>query len=201
MMPEPPPGWVPPPGWPGPDLAGGLPETGPLTPMADESVPGDGDELVSEDPDPRWTTDFHGLLYLGALRARFAWNGHVFRIRTLRSNEELIVAQLGSAWAETMGGTRAHAIAMVAMCVESIDGHPMPAPLGEQDAGSIGWAEERFRYAGRWYSYTIDAIFERYLELEGRVREIMAGLGKGSAPAGPTPGLISTSSSPSGEDS
>jgi hypothetical protein len=177
------------------------PLPGPLTPMADESVPGPEQELIPEDPDPRWRTDFHGLLYLGALRARFTWLGHVFRIRTLRSDEELIVAQLGRDWAETMGGARAHAIAMVALSVESVDGHPMPSPLGEQDAGSIGWAEERFRYAGRWYSYTIDAIFERYLELEGRVREVMAELGKGSAPT--EPGLVSTSisTSPPGEAS
>lgn len=192
-----PPGWIPPPGW----DPGEPPLPGPFTPLADETTPGEGDALAYEEPDPRWRVNFHGLLYLGALRARFAWQGHVFRIRTLRSDEELIVAQLGSAWAETLGGTRAHAIAMVAMCVESIDGQPMPSPLGEQDAGSIGWAEERFRYAGRWYSYTIDAIFERYLELEGHVREVMAELGKGSAPPGPTPDLISTSPSPSSEDS
>jgi hypothetical protein len=178
-----------------PDEEPGLPE-GPFTPAADESVPGQGQELAFEEPDPRWRTDFHGLLYLGALRARFTWLGHVIRIRTLRSNEELIVAQLGKDWAETMGGARAHAVAMVALAVESIDGQPMPSPLGEQDAGSIGWAEERFRYASRWYSYTIDAIFERYLELEARVREVMAELGKGSAPLGPEPALTSTSTSP-----
>ena len=173
----------------------------PPVPAADESVPGPGQEQDFEDPDPRWRTDFHGLLYLGALRARFSWMGHVIRIRTLRSNEELIVAQLGQAWAETMGGARAHAVAMVALAVESVDGQPLPSPLGEQDAGSIGWAEERFRYAGRWYAYTIDHIFERYLELEGRVREVMAELGKGSAPPGPEPELTSTSTSPPGGDS
>ena len=180
-----------------PDEEQELPE-GPFTPAADESVPGQGQELDFDEPDPRWRTDFHGLLYLGALRARFTWLGHVVRIRTLRSNEELIVAQLGSAWAETMGGARAHAVAMVALAVESIDGQPMPSPLGEQDAGSIGWAEERFRYAGRWYSYTIDVFFERYLQLEARVREVMAELGKGSAPPGPEPVLPSTSTLPGG---
>jgi hypothetical protein len=183
-----------------PDEEQGFPE-GPLTPAADESVPGQGQELDFDDPDPRWRADFHGLLYLGALRGRFTWLGHVIRIRTLRSNEELIVAQLGRDWAETMGGARAHAIAMVALSVESVDGQPLPSPLGEQDAGSIGWAEERFRYAGRWYSYTIDVIFERYLELEARVREVMTELGKGSAPPGPEPELTSTSTSPPGGDS
>jgi hypothetical protein len=175
------------------------PLPGPV-PMADEAVPGPGDELEPEDPDPRWRTDFHGLLYLGALRARFSWLGHVFRIRTLRSDEELIVAELGKMWQDTMGGARAHAIAMVALAVESVDGVPMPSPLGEQ-SGSIGWAEERFRYAGRWYSYTIDAVFERYLELEGRVRAVMDELGKGSAPTGPEPASTSTSTSPPGAGS
>jgi hypothetical protein len=176
------------------------PLPGPLTPLADESVPGPDQELEPDDPDPRWRTDFHGLLYLGALRARFSWLGHVFRIRTLRSDEELIVAELGKHWQDTMGGARAHAIAMVALSVESVDGHPLPSPLGE-DSGSIGWAEERFRYIGRWYSYTIDTVFSRYLELESRVRTVMDEMGKGSAPTEPGPVSTSTSTSPPGEGS
>lgn len=183
-----------------PDEEFGPPLPGPVTPAADESVPGPGQEMEFEDPDPRWHADFHGLLYLGALRGRFAWLGHVFRIRTLRSDEELIVAELGKMWQDTMGGARAHAIAMVALSIESVDGRPLPSPIGEHD-GSIGWAEERFRYAGRWYSYTIDHVFSRYLELEARVRVVMDELGKGSAPMEPGLASTSTSTSPGGEGS
>lgn len=177
----------------------------PGTPLADESVAGEREELKPSPPDPRWQADFHGLLYVGALRASFAYLGHKITIRTLRTHEELIAAQLAHDWAETLGGTRAHAVAITALCVETIDGQPMPVPLGEQDAGTTGWAEQKFRYAGRWYAYTIDAIFSRYLELEGRARAVISELGKGSAPegSGPTSGLMSSSpdagdSSPAG---
>lgn len=174
---------------------------GVTTPQADEDLPGEGQELEPSGTDPRWKTDFHGLLYLGALRASFRYLGHKITIRTLRTHEELIAAQLSHEWAETLGGARAHATAIAALCVEAIDGQAMPTPLGEQSAMGTGWAEERFRYAGRWYPFTIDAIFSRYLELEGRARHVADELGKDSAPEESGQTSASASASPTGSGS
>jgi hypothetical protein len=184
-----------------PPLPGGMPFPGPATPAADETVPGQGEALEPRAPDPRWKLDFHGLLYLGALRASFRYLGHRISIRTLTSYEELVAAQLSKEWAETLGGTRAHAIAVVCLCVDSVDHQAMPTPLGEESATNTGWADERFRYASRWYPYTIDEIFSRYLELEGRARAVIEELGKGSAPPESGPESAGTSGSLPAEDS
>jgi hypothetical protein len=166
-------------------------------PLADEHFPSPEQEIALGDLDPRWRTDYHGLLYLGALTGKFSYLGHSFVIRTLRSDEELLVAQLAQPWVNTVGQVRAHAIAMVALCTQLVDGRPLPVPIGEQQAGNTGWAEQRFLYCRRWYAMVIDEIFNRYLELEGRARKIVDDLGKGQAPADPGQDSSSTSASPS----
>jgi hypothetical protein len=171
-------------------------------PMADASVPGEGEAINVRDPDPRWAQDFHGLLYLGALRGDFRYLGHRIDIRTLRGSEELMIAILTREWADTMGFARAHATAMAALCTEAVDGQSLPVPLGET-SDDMAWARDRFRYAQRWYPFTVDIIFERYLELEGRMRKVIDELGKGPAPGGPpqTPGSSTRSGSPGAEGS
>jgi hypothetical protein len=155
--------------------------------------------LNFEDPDQAaWSEDFSGLLFMGALRGWFEWCGHVISIRTITTDEELLVAQLTREYEGGIGGTKAYATALAGLCVESIDHQPMPVPLGEHPNAPYKWALERFNYAKRWYPPTIDAIFDSYLRLESRQREVMAGLGKSSAQEdGATPGLSARSASPS----
>lgn len=183
-----------PPLLPPPDPGTPLPQHSPA-PAADEGVPGEGERISVRDPDPRWKQDFHGLLYLGALRGEFRYLGHKISIRTLQTSEELILALLTREHAETMGYARAHATGIAALAVEAVDGKPMPVPLGETDDKEIAWARDRYRYAQRWYPFTIDAIFDRYLELEQRAREVLQQLGKSPAPDGATPTSSPTSGS------
>lgn len=125
-----------------------------------------------------WREDFTGLLVLGSLHAWFDWCGHRIVIRTLSTDEELLAARLISDVEGSMGGMKAYATATAGLCVESIDGHPMPVPLGEDPDKPWAWAQQRFGYARRWYPPTIDAIFDGYLQLETRQREVLANLGK-----------------------
>ena len=149
------------------------------------SVPlADGTEAGPSEPDyEAWMADFHGLLKLGYLSSTFSWCGHRFVIHTLRTDEELIISSMIREWQDTVGGTKAYAAAMVAMCVDFVDGQPLPIPLGE-DTRSDRWARERFNYVQRWYPWTIDAIFEEYNVLEARVKKVILEMGKGPAPAG-----------------
>lgn len=143
-----------------------------------------------------WQEDFTGLLTLGELHAWFDWCGHRISIRTLSTAEELIVAHLMREHEGSMGGMKAYATATSGLCVEAIDGQPMPVPLGEDPGKPYSWAVQRFNYAQRWYPPTIDAILNAYLELEKRQRAVLAGLGKASAPGAPaTPGLSDSSES------
>lgn len=156
-------------------------------------------EVHAEDPDyAAWQQDFAGLLALGALRAWFDWCGHRIHIRTLTTDEELLVAQLTREFEGALGGPKAYATATSGLCVDSVDHQPMPAPLGEHPNQQYKWALERFNYARRWYPPTIDAILDAYLQLEARQRQILRNLGKASAPgAAATPGLSARSGSPS----
>ena len=162
----------------------------------EETVPAaSGDPARFGEPDGRWRRDFDGLLYLGALTSEFEYLHHTICIRTLTTDELLIVAQLTAEWDATIGGTRAYATAMCAMAMTSADGQPMPSPLGD-GGDSIEWARQRFRWARRLYPYTIDAVYNRYVELEARVQEVLAGLGKASGRADATPGSNGPSASP-----
>lgn len=153
---------------------------------------------VEKHDEAAWREDFSGLLFMGALRGWFEWCGHRIAIRTITTDEELLVAQLTREYEGGIGGTKAYATALAGLCVDAIDHQPMPVPLGEHPNAPYKWALERFNYARRWYPATIDAIFDSYLVLENRQREVMAGLGKSSAQEdGATPGLSARSASPS----
>jgi hypothetical protein len=149
-----------------------------------------------------WREDFSGLLALGLIRGWFEWCGHRITLRTLTTDEELLVSQLTREFEGGIGGTKAYATAICGLSVDSVDHQPMPVPLGEHPNQPYKWALERFNYARRWFPPTIDAIFDAYLRLEIRQREVMAELGKASAPGdGATPGLSARSASPAGGDS
>lgn len=146
-----------------------------VTPPPAGTPQGAGADTVPETGgfDPRYRDDFEGLTFLGALEARFSLLGHRFVLRTLTTHELLAVGRVLKGYDETIGGTRAYATAMVAMSTVSVDGVPMPVPIAET-GGDLAWAQQRFDYvAARWYPFVIDAVYERYLILEGRVQKVL----------------------------
>lgn len=137
---------------------------------------GDGDDTPNETGpfDPRYKEDFEGLAFLGALEARFSYIGHRFHIRTLTVNEILAVAQVMKEHVGTVGEMRAHATAMVALSVVSVDGIGLPAPF-EEGGSEYAWAQQRFDYVkAKWFPFTVDYVYERYLLLEARVNQVLA---------------------------
>ena len=149
---------------------------------------------VDEVDDAGWRADLTGLLTLGCLSGWFDWCGHRIAIRTLTTDEELIVAQLIREYEGGLGSAKAYATAVAGLCVESVDRQPMPVPLGEHPNRPYQWALQRFNYARRWYPPTIDAIFDVFLQLEIRQKAVITELGKAS-PQGEsaTPGLSASS--------
>lgn len=171
------------------DPAGGFPDES--LPSATSVQPEDGRLEVTIHPPEmeEWQQDFTGLLNLGSIRCHFDWCGHRISLRTLTTEEELLVGQLMKEHEGSMAGMKAYATATAALAVEAIDGKSMPVPLGEDPSRPFAWASQRFSYACRWYPPTIDAILEAYLQLEVRQREVISQMGKASAQAaGVTPG-------------
>lgn len=140
------------------------------TPLAE------GKDTENDEPkpfDPRYTEDFEGLMYLGALEARFHFTGHKIHIRTLTVDELLAAARIIKDYEGTVGDTRAYATALVAMCTVSVDGVGLPIPI-EEGGNEYAWAYQRFDYVkARWFPFTIDYIYERYLLLEERSRSVL----------------------------
>lgn len=174
------------------DLPGGLP------PLQDIPQATGTSELAVDEPAGDWKQDFHGLLHIGALSASFEYLGHKIAIRTLTTDEELIVGQLTAEYSGTIAEPKAYQLALICMAVQSIDGQALPLPLGE-GTDQIAWARERFAYARRWYPFTLDIIHTRYLELEGRVRVVLDEMGKASPGTGP--GSNGNAGSPSERES
>lgn len=122
--------------------------------------------------DERYKQDFEGLAFLGALEARFDYIGHRFHIRTLTTDEILAVAMITKQYEGTIGDTKAYATAMVALCTVSVDGMGLPHPY--QESTDYAWAFERFNYVkAKWFPWTVDYVYERYLLLEDRVRAVL----------------------------
>lgn len=160
----------------------------PLAPPASSDAPQDFPEAHAESDvtapgvtfDERHKEPFNGLMYLGALTKTFTWAGHEFHIRTLTTQEILIVAKLTAEFRGTLAEDRAYVSAVVALAVQSVDGTPLPFPYKESSIGHE-WAEQRFNHVtGNWFAYTIDAVYGEYLALEGKAREVVTAMGNPS---------------------
>ncbi|PPS89479.1 hypothetical protein [Streptomyces sp. MH60] len=140
----------------------------------------DGTDLPSFDQG--YAEPFKGLTYLGALTKEFSWLGHTFVIRTLGLDDQLAIAQVAAKYKD--GGEQlAYTTAVVAMCVDSVDGESLPSPYGE-DQDLAEWAHRRFGYVkANWYQPTINRVWQEYLELEDKVAEVVEAMGKAFGPA------------------
>lgn len=164
------------------------------TPLADGETP---QEVIF---DEKWKDPFYGLAYLGAASRTFEWLGHKFVIRTLTTDEELIIASIIKDWKDTIGFDRAYYTAIAALAVETVDGRGLPTPIGE--GPGYGWAIDRFNFVkARWFRAIIDKVAEQYLILESEVRAVLEEMGKAFGQEDQTPGLSESSASSTAEAS
>lgn len=170
-----------------------------LAPETDGSLPGPDVEALPSF-DEKYLEDFNGLMYLGALAHHFQWMGHKIVIRTLTPDEYLLVALLTKPYAGTIGEALAYTTAVVALCVDSVDGSPLPTPI--EATSDLAWATQRFNYVkSHWFKPTIDLVYGEFLGLEVRVNAVLDAMGKAYGWEGSTLGSGENSGSPSVEDS
>lgn len=128
--------------------------------------------------DPRFRQDFEGLLYLGYLEDDFHWMGHHFVLRTYNTNDVLEIGLLHAKYAGTMGDAKAWQALVCAASVVSVDGKSLPRPISNEPEDTE--LANKFRYILKWFPLTIDAVYEKSLELEMRVRQVLDAMGKAS---------------------
>lgn len=129
--------------------------------------------------DQRFTEEFNGLLFVGALTDTFTWLGHEFVIRTLTTGELAEVALAVKKYGDTDAALKVWQAAVVAACVMTVDGRPMPLPL-TNDPNDTEFLN-RFRFVMRsWFPPTLDAVYQRYYNLELTVRRVIEAMGNHS---------------------
>jgi hypothetical protein len=121
--------------------------------------------------------DFERLMTLGRLSDDFEWMGHLFVIETMPIDFILEIGLITKPFVGTLSELKAYQTAVVAACTKTVDGRPVAIPLNA-DAGSNEELRDRFVAVRRWYSPTIDYVYEQYLLLEDRVEKVMAAVGK-----------------------
>lgn len=129
--------------------------------------------------DPRCREDFEGLLYIGALTAKFSWLGHTFVIRTLKTDEVIEIGLLTKDYLSTDAWGKAYQAAVLGASVLTVDGKEPPLPLTAEKDDTL--LRTRMEYVMRsWFPPTLDAVYERYGRLEVKAREVIAAMGNRS---------------------
>ena len=176
---------------PGPE-ASSLPPLHPTEPHPEEQTPEAGseegpssDEALPEF-DSQFREPFEGLLFIGALTRRFTWMGHEFTIRTINADEMMEIGLVTRDFSGTVGEIRAYTTSVVAACLLTIDGKPMPQPITSDVADTP--LRNRFDWVKRLYPLTIDTIYNEYLALENVANQVVEAMGKVSLPRVLTPG-------------
>lgn len=150
----------------------------PLDPPGDESSD-PTDAHRGESFDPRYREEFEGLLFLGSLSKSFSWMHHDFRIKTIGTDEALAISLVIQPWVRSQGEVKAYQAAAVAACLLEVDGKPLPHPLTRDVTPDR--LTPRFEWVLRNYQpVVIDMIYGQIMELENKVVEILAAMGKAS---------------------
>jgi hypothetical protein len=156
--------------------------TGPAF-LPDQSLsPEPEPEPIEEDVpefDARHREPFRGLLYVGALTETFELFGHSFLIGTPTQTERLQIGQVIQPWQGTVTGEIAYQTALVAAYLVEIDGVKLPEPVLNNPKETA--LHDRFRWCSEnLRRVVIDEIFTRCLELDGKVDDVLAAMGKAS---------------------
>jgi hypothetical protein len=150
----------------------------PARPVPQTGAEGDDDDLLAQF-DPRWTDEMEGLLYVGRVTHEFNLGGHRITIATPEAQDSLKAAILVKQYQETAGALRALTIAALATCLVKVDGHVLPRGVMADGSDDM---EARFNWVSKLHTAVIDGIYREYEDLEIRVGEAIASLGKGAAP-------------------
>jgi hypothetical protein len=113
-----------------------------------------------------------GLVMVGALRDQVSVAGHTVAIRTLKIGEELEASLLSNKYRDTDDSGRAYATAVVAACIESVDGKPLTL---QQIGPNESVLDSKYNYIlANWYWTSIRVVYEAYLGLLTKANEALA---------------------------
>ncbi len=155
------------------DPTSSSPSVEPSSAPTDSPTGTDAEEVVEFDP--KYRLPFEGLLFIGKVSRTFKWLGHEFVIRTPRMDEILEVGQLHEPYNTSVADVKAYQSLILAACIVSIDGQPLPIPI----SNDVSALQAKFEYIKtHWYPWTLDKLFQEYLNLDSEVKAVHDALGK-----------------------
>lgn len=116
----------------------------------------------------------NGLAWLGHLEREVSFGGHTFVLRTLKTDDDLIVASLTQDYMETLGQAKAWALANVALSLVSVDGDANFCIALGPDRLQNG--RDRFDFVANWYWPVIAHLFAQLSELNAEQAEAIVAL-------------------------
>jgi hypothetical protein len=131
--------------------------------------------------DSRVKLPLEGMLFLGMLQMTFKWSGHTIKIQTFDQDTYLEIGILISKYDGTWAAERAQVAALVAACLVSIDHKRLPVPLFEDETQ----LEANFKWVLKLHPFAINYLYEKFDELEVKVADILAEMGKASGVKSP----------------
>ena len=145
--------------------------------MADDDVQ-DINRILEEDPFFGFSTSIqesvNGLCWLGHLERKTSFGGHSFVLRTLRADDDLVVASLTQEYIETLGQAKAWAMANVAIALQAVDDdYDFCIDLGPDKVSN---GRKRMDFIGQWYWPVIGHLFSELLELNEQQAEAIEAL-------------------------
>jgi hypothetical protein len=152
-------------------------------PSEEEFKKKEAEKIVEFGPESQ--KDFEGLMHVGRLNSTFTWSGHKIKISTIDQITYLEAGLLAKPYIDSWGSFRAEVVSIVSGCLISVDDKFLPVPLYENDS----YLQSKFDWVKKLHPFAIDAIYDEFLLLEARVREILDEMGKGSSQEESTPGL------------
>jgi hypothetical protein len=137
--------------------------------------------LVQLPPMPDQLTEdesesFRNLVMVGAISDTFEIAGHKVILHTLNVDEDLQVGVLLHKFTDTHAFPRAYKTLICAAAIISIDGEPLVTHFSLSE-GKVT-VQERFDKLKDFFPVVIDAIYERFVELEEKVTPVVSRLGK-----------------------
>lgn len=173
---------------PGPAPSSSAPGIGDTSGADSEQEPGQPEDPPQEkseeqDPlpefDPKHRDAFTGMLYLGRLQESFTLWGHHFVVRTVTTEQLAEIGRIVRPYEGTFAREAVYQSAVVAACVVSVDGQPLPGPITVDDSDEL--ASVRFPYVMRnWMPPVREAVYDKCFALEMTSREVLAAMGEAS---------------------
>jgi hypothetical protein len=120
---------------------------------------------------------FENLLTIGKLEKLVKIAGHSFHIRTINGDEEVQAGLIIKPFVGSDGYPRAYKIAILAACVEEIDGRPVYSPLGPQE-DRLMMMRKKFDIWKEYYPVIQDLVYREITKLEEELNPLVEKLGK-----------------------